>query len=130
MCFSFEIHIFAKKVFFSLNMDIKEKNALEKQWGKKVCSMELNVEGFPTKIPFDIYDGYAVCEDYNGHVIEMQYPQMKAINDSKQFADAIMEYVGNIESADEISVLHILLTFNTIYQDGVELVPQEEESNF
>ena len=110
-------------------MDKNEEKAIEKMFGKKVCSMELNVEGFPTKIPFDIYDGYAVCEDYNGHKIEMQYPQMKAVKDGKEFAEAIMEYIGNIESADEISVLHILLTFNTIYQDGVELMPQETESN-
>ena len=108
-------------------MDKNEEKALESMWGKKVCSMELNVEGFPNKIPFDIYDGYAVCEDYEGHKIEMEYPQMKAINDGKEFADAIMEYIGNIESADEISVLHILLTFNTIYLDGVELVPIESQ---
>ena len=106
-------------------MEKDESKIFEKMYGKKVCTEKLNVEGYKKPIQFDIYDGYAVCEDYDGHVIEMQYPQMKAVNESKQFADAIMEYVGNIESADEISVLHTLLTFNTIFQDGVELIPQE-----
>jgi hypothetical protein len=55
----------------------------------------------------------------------MFYPQMKAIKDSKEMADAIIESVGGIEYADEISVLHVLIAFNTLYKDGVEVKPKE-----
>jgi hypothetical protein len=51
----------------------------------------------------------------------MTYPQMKAVKDSKEFSDAIMEYVSGINSVGEISVLHVLITFATVYKDGVEI---------
>jgi hypothetical protein len=103
-----------------------EKNELkfyEKHYGKKVCTEKLNIEGFKSAIPFDIYDGFAVCENYRGHRFDMLYPQMKAVKDSKELSDAVMEYIGGMESADEITVLHILISFNTLYQDGVEIHP-------
>jgi hypothetical protein len=29
-----------------------------------------------------------------------------------------------LESAEEISVIHVLISFNTIYRDGVEIIPK------
>ena len=95
---------------------------IEKHFGKKVCTEKLNVEGYRKPIQFDIYDGYAVCPDYRGHRFEMTYPMMKALKDSTEFSDAIMEYVSGINNVDEISVLHVLITFATLYKDGVEVV--------
>jgi hypothetical protein len=105
---------------------------LDKVWEKlsgkkKICSEKLNIEGFTKKIPFDIYDGIAVCEDFGGHSYVMTYPQMKAVKDSEEIAKAIIDYVGGITTADEITVLHILMTFNTLYEDGVEVVPSEAD---
>jgi hypothetical protein len=102
-------------------MEKDESKIFEKFYGKKVCTEKLNVEGYKKPIQFDIYDGYAVCPDYRGHRLEMTYPQMKAVKDSKEFSDAIMEYISGIENVDEISVLHILITFATVYRDGVEI---------
>lgn len=103
-----------------------EKNELkyyEKAYGKKICTEKLNIEGFKSAIPFDIYDGFAVCENYRGHRFDMLYPQMKAIKDSKELSDAVIEYIGGIKSVDEITVLHVLISFNTLYQDGKEIHP-------
>ena len=103
-----------------------EKNELkfyEKHYGKKVCTEKLNIEGFKSAIPFDIYDGYAICENYKGHCYDMVYPQMRAIKDSKELSDAVIEYIGDISDKEEISVLHVLMTFNTLYEDGVEIYP-------
>ena len=102
-----------------------ESKIWEKHFGKKICSERLNIEGFGKPIPFDIYDGYAVCEDYKGHRLEMEYPQMKAVKDSVELSDAIIEYVGDISDREEITVLHILIAFNTLYVDGVEVKPKE-----
>lgn len=102
-------------------MEKNESKIFEKFYGKKVCTEKLNVEGYKKPIQFDIYDGYAVCPDYRGHRLEMTYPQMKAVKDSKEFSDAIMEYVSGINSVGEISVLHVLITFATVYRDGVEI---------
>lgn len=95
----------------------------EKFYGKKICTEKLNIEGFKKPIPFDIYDGHAICYDYKGSRYDMKYPQLKAIKDSKELSDAVINYVGDIKDKEEITVLHILIAFNTIYKDGVELKP-------
>ena len=51
----------------------------------------------------------------------MIYPQMKAVKDSTELSDAILEYIGDIESVNEITVIHILIAFHTLYKDGVEV---------
>jgi hypothetical protein len=106
-----------------------ESKVWEKLFGKKIATEKLSIEGFKNKMPFEIYDGYAYCADYRGHRYEMVYPQLKAIKDSKEMADAVMEYINSIsekklEVADEIGVIHVLIAFNTLYRDGVEVVPK------
>ena len=107
-----------------------ESKIWEKLCGKKIGTEILSIEGFKAQIPFDIYDGYAVCEDYKGHRYDMTYPQLKAVKDSKEMADAVIEYINSIsekqiESVEEISVIHVLISFNTIYRDGVEIIPKK-----
>ena len=101
-----------------------ESKIWEKFYGKKICSERLNIEGFDKPIPFDIYDGHAICEDYKGHRFDMIYPQMRAVKDSIELSNAIIDYIGNITDKEEITVLHILIAFNTLYKDGVEIKPQ------
>ena len=110
-------------------MEKNESKVWEKLCGKKIGTEKLSIEGFKSQIPFDIYDGYAVCENYRGHRYDMTYPQLRAVKDSKEMADAVIEYINSIsdkklESVEEISVIHVLISFNTIYRDGVEIVPK------
>lgn len=103
-------------------LDSKDEHKIwEKSYGEKICSEKLNIEGFDKPIKFDIYDGHAICYNYKGHRYDMVYPQMKAVRDSKEISDAIINYVGDIDDADEITVLHVLMAFNTLYKDGVEV---------
>lgn len=53
----------------------------------------------------------------------MTYPQMAAIKESEELANAIIDYIKNpkVTNVDEISVIDILITFNTLYQDGIEI---------
>jgi hypothetical protein len=102
-------------------MEKDESKIFEKMYGKKVCTEKLNVEGFNKPIQFDIYDGYAICPSYKGHRLEIEYPQMKAVNDSKEFSDAIIEYISGITNVDEITPLHVLIAFGTIKKDGIEI---------
>jgi hypothetical protein len=106
-----------------------ESKIWEKLFGKKIGTEKLSIEGFKTRIPFDIYDGYAVCENFRGHHYDMTYPQLKAVKESKEMADAVIEYINSIsekqiESVEQISVIHVLISFNTLYRDGVEIVPK------
>ena len=103
-----------------------ESKIYEKYCGKKICTENLNIEGFKKPIPFDIYDGYAVCLDHGGHRFDLVYPTLKAISESKELSDAIIDYVGDISNKYEISVIHILITFSTLYKDGVEIKPKKK----
>ena len=98
-----------------------ESKIWEKLCGKKIGSEKLSIEGFKSQIPFDIYDGYAVCKDYKGHRFDMVYPQLSAVKESKELSDAVIEYIGNIYDKEEITVIHVLMAFNTLYRDGVEV---------
>ena len=60
----------------------------------------------------------------------MSYPQLKAVKDSEEMATAVINYINEIsdkklESVDEISVIHVLIAFNTLYRDGVEIKPKK-----
>ena len=107
-----------------------EKEIWEKLCGKYIGSEKLSIEGFKNKIPFEIYDGYAYCEDYKGHRYDMEYPQLKAVKDCEEMATAVIDYINEIsekklETADDISVIHCLIAFNTLKRDGVEIVPKK-----
>ena len=107
-----------------------ESKVWEKLCGKKIGTEKLSIEGFKNQIPFEIYDGYAYCENYKGHRYDMSYPQLKAVKESEEMATAVMDYINKIsdkklESVDEIGVIHCLIAFNTLYRDGVEIVPKK-----
>lgn len=103
---------------------ITESEMWEKMLGKKFCSVKLNIEGMNKPLPFDVYDGHAICENYKGNRYDMSYPQMKAIKDSDELANAIIDYIDDIHSKEEISIIHILIAFNTIHKNGWEIIPQ------
>lgn len=107
-------------------MEKNEGNIWEKFYGKKICTEKLNIEGFRKPIVFDIYDGHAVCVNHRGHRFDMFYPQLKCIKDSKEIAEEIIKNVGGIECVDEINVLHVLMAYNTLYKDGVEIRVSED----
>lgn len=120
----FSFYIFAL-FFLNDNMNRLSENeikAFEKFYGKKVSSEKLNIEGFKKAIPFDIYDGRAVgfLDDSR---YDMVYPTLSAIKGSDDLSNAVIEYVG-VEKKWEIEVLHVLMTFNTLYKDGVEVKPK------
>lgn len=102
----------------------KEDNAIKKMFGKKLTTVNLNIEGFKNEIPFDVYDAYAVCHERDGHRYDMEYPAMMVIRDSEEFTNEIIDYIGATNDKGEkllkndITPLHILLTFAKLYVDG------------
>lgn len=108
-------------------MEANESKIFEKFYGKLIKQETLNIEGFQKPIPFDIYDGHAVCFDLDGHRYDMIYPTMEAIKETKELQQAILGYCDDITDVDEISPIHSLTAFNTMYVDGVQ-VPVAERS--
>lgn len=95
-----------------------EEAIIEKLFGKKITTEKLNIEGFNESLKFDIYDGYAVCK-HGEDIFDMQYPQLSVIKESKELTDAIIDYCGCEKS--QITVIQVLITFNTLYKNGIEI---------
>lgn len=98
---------------------------LEKFFGKKICERQITIEGLTTPIPFSIYDGYAHGE-CQGHNYDMEYPQMEAVKNCEEIANAVIDYCSTIpipnkpKQIEDITVIHVMATYNTLYQDGRE----------
>lgn len=101
------------------------EGVLKKMWGEKTCTRKVNVEGEKKPIEFDIYDGYAKSTNKSGSVYEMTFPMMKSIKQCKELEDEIVKYIGNGLDPKEISPLHSMITFSTLYVDGVEVSTEE-----
>lgn len=97
-----------------------ERKAIEKMYGKRLTDVSLNIDGLKKQIPFEVYDGYAVCFDHEGHRYDIEFPRMAAIKDSQDFKDAIKDYIGGGLKDEDINALHVLITFAALYVDGVK----------
>ena len=51
---------------------------------------------------------------------------MKIVKGSPAFEKAIMNYVGNIECEKAISSVHVMITFPTLYIDGIKVKEDDE----
>ena len=97
-------------------METNLEKVFTKYYGKKVETTELNVEGIDKKLPFDIYDGFAICIDGDDEYI-MQYPQLKIIKESTDLTNAVIDFCEGITKND-IRVIHSLMAFNTLFKNG------------
>ena len=86
---------------------------LEKMYGKLVTRARINLGHGQEPIPFDIYDGYATCENHNGHKYDILFPMMKIVKGSPAFEKAI-------------SSVHVMITFPTLYIDGIKVKEDDE----
>lgn len=93
-----------------------EKEAIEKFFGKKICTEKLNIENVPEPIEFDLYDGYARGVDKEGNVWDMEYPKTEFVRSNQNLTDSVKDYVANV---DGITPINVMLTFNKLYKNGV-----------
>lgn len=96
---------------------------LEALYGKKVCEAELHVDGFKKPMKFDVYDGFAFCPKYGTKQYEMTYPTLSFVKGAKELAEEVMEY-KHLKSVNEITVIHILETYNTLTSYGKPVIKQ------
>lgn len=107
-------------------MSKEEIAAYTKFFGKKVATESINIDGYDNPIPFDIYDGFAVCENSNGHFMVLQYPKLDAIKNCEELAKGIIDYLknGEVTNVSQINVIDVLVSYSTLYEDGVEVLAE------
>lgn len=97
-----------------------KREDLEKMYGKMVNEKNLSVYGFKGKMHFEIYDGLAYCENYNGDEYVLKYPKLEFIEDSVEMQDTIRKYL-KLDGNAKISVLDVLQTFNEMDKNGTRI---------
>jgi len=95
--------------------------ALEHLFGKMIEERPLEIVGFKKPVPFEIYDGYAYCADYNGNEYAIDYPLASLIEKSKELQKDIRDWVG-LEEEATITIYDIIQTFNVMYRNGVKVI--------
>lgn len=97
-----------------------KREDLEKMYGKMVNEKNLSVYGFKGKMHFEIYDGLAYCENYNGDEYVLKYPKLEFIEDSVEMQDTIRKYL-KLDGNAKISVLDVLQAFNEMDKNGTRI---------
>lgn len=110
-------------------MDRIKREDIEKNYGKMIDERPLSIEGFSKKLHFEIYDGFAYCQDFEGSEYILKYPKMSFVKGSPDAQEAIRSYLG-IDKNKDITVLDIIQRFNTFYKDGVLLEYKEDEKKY
>lgn len=94
-----------------------EENVLEKLYGKKVSTQTIQFQdkeffGDNKKhsMSFDVYDGFAYCEDYKGREYVLSYPKLDFITSIKQMENAVREFMG-LNDTDKICVTDVLQSY-------------------
>lgn len=102
---------------------------LEKMYGDMVEERDLSIFGFKGKMHFEIYDGLAYCQNFNGDEYVMKYPKLEFINDSIEMQDEIRKYLKLDQNA-KISVIEVLQTFNELDKNGTRICYSDKTKTY
>ena len=92
------------------------KEDIEKIYGKCLAEKELEIVGIKKPVLFEIYDGYAYCEEHKGHSYQIEFPLISLVEQSKKLQNDIREWT-NLDEDKDITIYEIIQTFNTLYID-------------
>lgn len=88
-----------------------------------VCTMTISIEdvifGDDNKheMTFDVFDGYAHCNDCEGKEYYMDFPKLELVKKSKAMQDSIREFMELGES-DEIKVTDVMCSYYELHCNG------------
>jgi len=105
------------------------KEYLELMYGKLIAEKDFTILGFKKKLHFEVYDGFAYCENYYGNEYCLMYPKVEFVNKSSEIQDKIREYMG-LGEKDEITIYEILQTFNEMTRNGVRIEYDENTKEY
>ena len=65
-------------------------------------------------LQFDIFDGFAICPDYNGKTYFMEYPKLEFMKIAKEIEDNAREYL-ELDEHTPLKEEHVLIAYNRLY---------------
>ena len=105
------------------------KEIWEQMYGKMIAEKDFTILGCKKKLHFEVYDGFAYCENYYGNEYTLTFPMVEFVNKSNEIQDRIKEYLGMKED-EPITVFEILQSFNEIYRNGIKLEFDETTKDY
>ena len=97
-----------------------DSDVLVKMYGNLICPQPIRFQdteffGDDAKrvIEFDIYDGFAYCEDFEGRELFLTYPRIDFVNTCKEMAQSIREFMG-LDDNEKINEVARLLGSNNL----------------
>lgn len=91
--------------------------------GTLVCTMTISIEdeifGDTNKheMTFNVFDGFAHCDDCEGKEYYMEFPKLELVKKSKNMQDSIREFMELGES-DEIKVTDVMCSYYELHCNG------------
>lgn len=88
-----------------------------------VCSMTISLEdklfgdNKKHEMTFDVFDGYAHCNDCEGKEYYMLFPKLELVKKSKHMQDSIREFM-ELGVNDDISVTDVMCSYYELYCNG------------
>jgi hypothetical protein len=83
---------------------------------------------------FNVFDGLAYCEEFEGNEYVLSYPKLEFVKNCKIMLNAVKEFVGKPEEED-ITITDILRSYGSLYkiesfapQDSKEYVLNTKET--
>lgn len=83
---------------------------------------------------FNVFDGLAYCEDFEGNEYVLSYPKLEFVKNCKIMHNAVKEFVGKPEEED-ITITDVLRSYGSLYkiesfapQDSKEYVLNTKET--
>lgn len=107
-----------------------EQRDIEKLFGRKIATYDIRFPNYKAPLKFDLYDGFAYCENYNGHEYTLDYPKLELVKQAKELSDDVIRVINtmskepHIETVDDITVTHVMIAFkHNMTKDGVTIKP-------
>lgn len=89
-----------------------------------VCSMTISLtdeifgDDKHHEMCFDVFDGFAHCNNCEGKEYYMDYPKLELVKKSKRMQDSIREFMG-LGDNDEIKITDIMCAYYDLKCNGV-----------
>lgn len=64
-------------------------------------------------LEFDVFDGFAICPNYNGKTYFMQYPKLEFMKIAKKIEENAREYL-ELDEHTPLTVEHVLTAYNSL----------------
>ena len=92
------------------------KEIWEQMYGKMIAEKDFTILGFKKKLHFEVYDGFAYCENYYGNEYTLSFPMVEFVNKSNEIQDRIKEFLNMKEDEPYVINMNYVATYTAVVE--------------